>query len=389
MKLEKRAFLLLFIENFLFNAAHNSLSLVSPYLEGLGASRAYLGLFNSVNTIGLALSILLLWRPLAGFRRDACLRWGFLLLALSDFLMAEFSFSLGAFLALKAVGAASYVFSNCYLMGMLYDSTPEESRVGTVALFGISGLLSNPFSSSLAELAARVAGKAGVFLLGAGLALAALAVALFIRDPKRGLRAYAPIGVLGIWKRRELLPLELITFCFGSALTVWLAYLPSYTLSRWGAVSLTAFTLPFAIVSVAQRLLFFKKMDTLPKETLLTVALGALLASFTIVMVAPQPPWLCAVGALYGIAHSILFPVLSAMHVGHGERGEESSYNNAFLVENALGAIIVAPLSGAMGDRFGFFGLWGFMASLFALCLALSLFGLRPKGSELPDRFRG
>jgi predicted MFS family arabinose efflux permease len=369
----RRFFLLLFAENFLFSAAHGSLCLLSPWLERLGASRAFIGAFNSMNTFALVVVLSLFGRALTRARRVACLRWGFALFVAADCLMAFVPMPLGLLLPMRLLGSFSYIFSSSFLTSMVYDISSLERQTGDIALFGVSGLVSNPFSSYFGELVFTGWGERGLLLFSAALGVLAALVALCMREPEQQTQREPPVGLLAVLRRADLRPLIVTSFIFGSAFTLWLSFLPAFTTERLGYSALTAFTLPFACVSVLMRVLFGRQMNRAEPRALLVASSAMLTLSFALIVFTHSLVMLCLVGAIYGFAHSILFPLLSSLHVRAGGDRQKPAFNNAFIVESCLGAMVLVPLAGFVGDWLGFSALFGLMFVLSAFCLALAI----------------
>lgn len=403
------AFWILFLENFAFNAAHNVLSLLVPALAGLGAGRTLLGLIGTLNTLVLLLVLVGLPGLAVRLPRLPALAAGFALLVAGDLLACLQPASLGWLVLWRLPGTLSYVLSMSLLMAMVYDLAPAAAATGTIAVFGISGLLSNPVASLLGERALAGLGTPGPLLVSAGfglLALVGLAVLARLHpaaSPARLTPPAQPAGSTGPGRNavsgrpqpgtakaagrfflglpRELLGqprlrhLGLLALVFGAAFPAWMTFLPLLGRQVPGGAWLSWFTLPFALASVLVRLGFSRRLDTADPGRLLRLAFLAMALAFGLMVLPPQPVLLVLAGLLYGLAHSVLFPLLSALQVKAGGADRKAAWNNAFIVETSLGALVLVPLAGLAGD------LWGpgmLFAALAGLSLAAAL-GLAPR----------
>lgn len=368
---EERAlspFLLLFVENFLFGCALNATSLLPPYLVSLGASQTFVGFFNIVGTLLIVVVVVFFGRPLVRLPRVKSIQWGFFLLVASSGLSWLFADSLLLLAVLRIVGAVSQIFAWTLMMSLLLDQTPPEKRASSVALYGVSGILTNPVASMAGEAILKAWGGPGLFLLATGFSLASWLWSLMFREPPVR-PSEEPQSFLNVLTRRDMTPLLVLGFVFGVYFTALMSFLPHHTQVELGEANLSAFLIPFSLISVAIRVVAGGQMDRKSPRRFLTLSYVGLLASMVCLLLPPTWFWLILSGLLYGVGHSILFPLLNALYVQKGGEHQKAVYSNAYMVANLVGAVVMTPLLGLLGDLVGFGAIAGVLAAAAALAI--------------------
>jgi len=368
-------FFVLFVENFLFGMALNATSILPPYLVGLGAGETFVGFYNVVGTLLIVVAVVFFGKPLVKLPRVKALQGGFFLLLVASLLSWVFASSLGALAAFKVIGAVSQVFGWTLMMSLLFDQVPPHRRASSVALYGVAGIVTNPLASLAGEAILRTWGGPGLFLLAAGFALASWLWSLLLKEPPAVPGADAPHSFRVVLVQRSLWPLFALSFSFGIYFSALTSFLPHHTQLTLGEANLSAFLLPFSVVSVALRIFLGAQLDKRPPRRFLTLSFASILAAMGLLLLPPTWAWLALAGLLYGVGHSILFPLLSALFVQAGGEDQKAVYSNAYMVANLTGAVLFTPILGALGD------LWGFnaIAAVLALTALASVFVVRAR----------
>jgi len=355
-------FLLLFVENFLSNCAFNSPSLLPPYLVSLGASQTYVGFYNTLGTLLIVIVVVFFGRPLVRLPRVRAMRWALFFLVVTSILSWVFSESLILLVVFKLFGSVAQVFSATLLLSVLFDLSPPKKRAGTLAVYSIAGMLTNPVASLAGETVLRSAGGRGLFLLAAAFSLAAWGWSLLLREPPKRLKPEEPHSFRTVVTRRDLRPLLVLAFSFGMYYSALVSFLPRHTQITLGEANLSAFLIPFSLVSIAIRLVLGNQLDRRPPRRFLYFSFLSIFAAQILLLLPPTWAWLILAGFLYGVGHSILFPLMNALFVGAGGENQKAVYSNAFLVANQLGSVSTTPLLGALGDVAGFSSIIGILA---------------------------
>jgi hypothetical protein len=365
-----RLYAILFTENFLALSSHNSLSLLAAHLEAIGASKTYIAAFANANSVGLLAIVLLGGSRLASIDRGKALRASFALLTASMLGMWLFHEDLALLFLMRLAGSASFGCAFLFNMSMVYEASSGSTSTSAIALFGVSGLSSNLAGAIGGEAVLSTAGPRGIFVMGAGFALAAFIAAVLIGSAGKPMKGEMGISVPSILKsRRDMRGVFVMAYCFGLAFVTLSSFIPLLTLERYGRSFLSAYFIPFVASSIIIRFLGKALFDKVPKEALALAGFCLMAISFASLL-APGPEIIVwCVGAVYGVGHSLLFPVLSGIFVERGGLAQRASYNNAFVSLNTLGGMTLAPLVGMAGDLLGLWAVFALSLCVATLCV--------------------
>lgn len=350
--------------NFLFNCAQNATSLLPPYLVSLGAGQGYVGLYNTLGIWLIVVAVVFLGRPLVQLPRVASLRWGYLCLLVSYLGSWLWADQLVVLMLVKVVGSLGWVFSATLMVSVLLDLTPAQNRAGSIAVFSIAGMLTNPVTTLAGEAVFRAFGGPGLFVLGGAFAVVTLAWSFLIREPGPRPSEEPPASFWSVVGRRELRPLVVLAFSFGVFYSALSSFLPHHTLVTLGEANLSAFLVPFSVVSVVLRFTLGRAFDRHPPRRFLYLSFLAILVAMVLLLLPASWWWIVVAGACYGLGHSILYPLLNTLFVQAGTEDQKAVYSNVYLVANLLGAVVTTPLLGFWGDALGFPAVVGVLAAV-------------------------
>lgn len=365
------AFLRLFVLNFLFWVGYNSTSLLPAYLVSLGAGQAFVGFYNILGILLTVIAVVFFGKPLVKLPRVKALRWGFGLFVVSALLSWVFASSLVLLAVFKIVGAISQIFVSTLMLSVLLDLTPPEKRAGGIAVYSVAGMVTNPISSLAGEAVFRWVGGPALFLLAAALASVAFAWSFLIREPSVAAREEAPLSFRKVVVRPELRHLVVLAFLFGIFYSALISFLPAHTGQTLGEANLSAFLIPFSVVSIGIRLFLGRRLDEHPPRRFLWISFVAVALAQGFLLLPPAWLWIWLAGLLYGVGHSVLYPLLNALFVDQGGEEQKAVYSNVFLVANLLGAVVTTPLLGLIGDLWGFGALEGVLATVAVISVVL------------------
>jgi len=358
------AFFRLFVLNFLFWVGYNSTSLLPAYLVTLGASQTFVGFYNILGILLTVVVVVFFGKPLVRLPRVKALRWGFGLFLASALLSWAFASSLVLLAVFKVVGAVAQVFVSTLMLSVLLDLTPPEKRAGGIAVYSVAGMITNPISSLAGEAVLRWAGGPALFLLAAALGLVAFAWSFLIREPEVAAREEAPLSFRRVVVLPELRPLVVLAFLFGIFYSALVSFLPAHTGQTLGEANLSAFLIPFSVVSIGIRLFLGRQLDEHPPRRFLWISFVAVALAQLCLLLPPAWAWVSLAGFLYGMGHSVLYPLLNALFVDQGGEEQKAVYSNVFLVANLFGAVVTTPLLGLIGDLWGFGALEGVLVAV-------------------------
>lgn len=370
-KLFTPAFIILFIENFLFFASHGSLNTFPAHLSDIGASRAYIGFFMNVNPLMLVLSVLFFSSLIRKIPWKSQLFIGFFLQIVSFSLSFFISDNVIILMILRFLSAFSYYAGFTVNVLMAFSIIPPKQRAGGIALFGISGVLSNPATSFLGEKIIQYNNPKYLFLLGIGFTVLAIIMTSQIRIKQEKTHS-CPLCFWDILQRKRLWGLMFIMFAVGGSWSTLTTFIPNLSQERFGVVYLSYYFFAFSIIAILSRFFFMGFIDLIPLKKILLFALFIAFSSMIMTRFVYHPWQFYLVGLLYGTAHSILYPVVNAAFVSSGSRSEQTILSNTCIVFYTAGNILNTTLFGWAGDLFGTGTIFICMAGFIAICIAVT-----------------
>ncbi len=369
------AFVSLFIQNFLAFSGFNAYSVVPDYLAGLGASKTYIGLFVNLPALALVVLVVPLSRYADAIGRKRLILAGYAAVLATSAASFFFAPDLVALLLLRAFGTLFFCAVFTIQTTEAFGLIPRARRVSGMAIYGISGLLSNPVAAFLSERLLAGPGGRWIFLAAFGFHAAGVALALAYRFHEPG-KAAESVRMLGLMGRRSLAPLFVLTFLLGGAWAVLSTFLANLSRERLGEVNISLCFVSFSAVAVLIRATLGSAMERRSARSLVAGSYALIAAAFLLSFGLRSSALLVPIGVLYGTGHSVLFPLLSTLFVNAGHDGERLSLNNLFSAANTLGGIVTAVVMGAAADLFGIGAIFLAMVFLCAAMIPVGWFGL-------------
>jgi len=360
-----RAFISLFAQNFLVFAIFNLLSVFPDHLAGLGASKTYIGLFINLNSLALVLLVIPLSRHTDRIGRKRLLIAGYLgtlVFAAGSFVFAD---SPAWLLLFRIPGVLLFCAVFTVQGAEAFNLFPRERRLSGVAVYGVSGLVANPVGVLIGEAILRTAHPRWIFAVIFGFTLLGLVLAR--RYPFREGEADSPrLSVVALARRPPLRPLMILAFTLGGAFSVFSSFLANLTRERFGMVTISPFYIAFSVIAVLVRVFLGSQVERIPPRKLMPLGFALIALAYLQTYFLRNPLLLALVGAVYGLGHAVLFPLLSTLFINSGPDRERLGLNNLFAATNTLGSILSALIMGAVADLLGLDVVFPLMALLAA-----------------------
>ncbi len=343
-----REFVLVFAAN-LANGISFALFLHLPgYLADLGAGEAEIGLI-----FGLAAVASIALRPLVGTAMDRFGRRPVILvgnvLNIAFVVLYLTVHTLGPWVYVVRIGqgvAEAMLFSALFTYGA--DVVPASRRTEGLALFGVSGLLPIAIAGILGDVILSVAGFRELFLTATGLAVLTLVLSLPL--PERKPVATAENVPLGFWstvRNRRLVPIWWMIGMFSFVLTGYFVFIRTYV-DVTGIGSVGLFFGFYAGTAIAVRILFARLPDRVGPMRVLYPSIGVFAAGFVVLAAAGAAPMVALAGALCGVGHGFIFPILSAVMVDRAPEGDRGSAMSVFTSLFDVGTLVGGPVLGTI-----------------------------------------
>jgi predicted MFS family arabinose efflux permease len=365
-----RSLLILFTINLCFFSSNASLNMLPPYLSGLGATKAWIGLFQNIGALVMVFAVGFASPILARLEKKRALLVTYAIAAAAYGAMYFFSDNLGLLLLLRSLTGLTYLCGFTMNSSIAYGLLKPDRRASGIALFGISGIIANPIGSFLGEWLIGMGGHSLLFPLGASFAAIACLLSLTLKRQHTQSAGTDSPHYLSLLRRREYWPLFFLSMVMGGAFSAHSTFLPVFSVERLNFANLSIYFSALSLTAILLRFLGRRLLDSRHEKRLLMVALAFLFSACGQTLLLAHPFQLAVSGVLQGIGHSILYPVLSTVFIHTGPESRRDSLNNAFIGTYTLGTVGLSSALGALGDAAGSFWIFAGMGALVAIALA-------------------
>lgn len=234
------------------------------------------------------------------------------------------------------------------------DYVPAERRNEGLALFGVSGMLPIGLGGLIGDGILALASYRALFAASAGFAVAALVLAVPLRDHP-GLRegGEPPRGFLQAARQSDLLPLWFVGLAFAVPLTGVFTFLKRFV-DETGLGSVGLFFSMYSGAAIVLRISAGWLPDRVGPRRVLFPSLGALAAGFAALSLARSDLAVAAAGLLCGIGHGFVFPILFGLVVTRAREAERGAAMSLYTGLFDAGWLVGGPVLGtvATGQRF-------------------------------------
>lgn len=265
----------------------------------------------------------------------------------------------GAFLAQRV--AQMLLFTT--LLTYSADAIAPEHRTEGLAVLGLSGLIPTSIANLIGDGLIHTTGYSGV--LWAAATACAASWALVWRLPLLPVMGNRPRR--GFWAaatQRDMLPVWWITLMFAFGMETVFTFMRTYITARQVG-SLALFFGIYGVAAILTRLGGGSRYDRMPHRAVTAAAVTVQGIGLVLVGGADSVA-LLAGGALFmGMAHGMVFPILSSQVVGRARTAERGSAVAMFTSVIDVGLLMVAPLVGFLIEGLGY----GFAFSAVGLVL--------------------
>lgn len=322
------------------------------YLDGLGVTESRIGILYAAAAL-----LALLFRPALGrvldltHRRTVLLVTG-LLNAAALVALATTSvwgpFLWALFLSQRVLQIALFTTMLTYEA----DSIPVEHRTQGLALFGLSGLFPIALGGVAGDLVIDAFGFVALFLMAAVASVGSWVLVLGLpvlpilgRRPRRGF--WAALA------QRNLLPLWWVTLSLSIGMETLFTFTRTYVADR-GVGSTGLFFGIYGLAAASMRIFGGRHYDHIPHRPFVVGATASYGLGLALMAVAGSVPILAAAAVLGGLAHGVLFPILTSQVVNRARTAERGSAMSIFTSIFDIALLASAPAVGALIDGFSY-----------------------------------
>jgi len=363
---ERASFWMLFVSNFFIFASHNILGNLPVYLQRLGMNHTFIGFFMNMNALGLILFVVVFGHKAERWGKKTLLLFAYMLEIMGYVGMFFFARHVGMLVVFRLVNSLSFAVGFTVNAALAFEFLPREKHTSGIALFGISGILSNPIAVFVADRVVALASERMVFVVAALFALMALVTMIPMREGRQEIREDGHF--FAVLFRRELVPFFLLGMMLGGAFSVFVTFLPTATERIFGVSRLSLYLTAYAVTAILFRIFVSERIAKVNGKRLLAVGfalIGLAMVNACFLRVLPQ---VAMVGVLYGVAHSIVYPLLSSTVVRKSLPRDTYLVNSVYIVSYIFGSIVISTIVGRIGDIWGEGWIFFWMAVVVFCC---------------------
>ncbi len=378
MKRYSPVFYRLAAANFLYFMGNSLFILFPVYLKNLGAAESYIGFMNGADKIFIIAGAVTIGSIMQGRDSVRLLRLGY-------------AVSIAAFASYTAITEPSWLvlpirmvhgigFSLSMILGttIIFGSVDLEDAVQAIGIYGVTGAVTNALSPFLGEmLLSHGVPHRLIFILSAVLSAASLALTFLIhpeKGPVQGASPAAARGSLRLLGDPKFFLLSTATLIFGGMFGVIVTYLPNYVRSvtdfRFSWFFITHIT-----VLIIVRFTFLGSMKRLKGGPLIMGCFLTGAASCLLMNAVRFFPLFILTGALYGITHGVLYPVLNTITVTTVDERDRGAANALFTAFFSGGTMVFSFALGRLIDSTGsYLSAFNFTAGAAGAAIAIIAF---------------
>lgn len=372
------AFWAMALANLCHTASFSAFFLLPLYVLDHGGNQGDIGVVMGIFALASAASRPWVAEMIDRIGRKRSYTLGSVLMVASPFLYIFIQEPLGSsypfFLLLRAIHGVGLAICFTAVFTFMADILPQDRLNEGIGMFGISGLIGIAIGPVVAEVTLKHFGFFGLFITAGILA----AIALLIHQPLRESHSERDITqqttFFGLFKREKFIVVGLLALLFGFGLAGTGGFVAPLAEERGlGFVSIYFFC--YSGGAIAVRLVGSRLADQLGENRVLPYSIVLYMAGLFLLPFTYSQTMLCVAGALSGVGHGLLFPLLNTMAVRDEPAAIRGKATGIFTGGLDTGIFAGSLTLGYIGDWFGLNAL--FVCAGLSMVTALLFFRFR------------
>lgn len=233
------------------------------------------------------------------------------------------------------------------------DTLPIGLRTRGLAIFGLSGLIPIGVANVAGDQIIALTGYTGAIFTSAAMALAASVLVWWLPTlPVMGQRARRSFWAA--LAQPDLRIIWFVTLMFSMGLESLFAFMRAYVESHPGVGTLGAFFGIYGLFAVLSRLTSGTRFELGNPRRTIAAGISGLAGTLLLLSVAEGPGVFLGAALIGGIAHGVVFPLLSTEVVSRARTAERGSAVATFTSLFDIAVLGVVPLVGGAIDLAGY-----------------------------------
>jgi len=346
------------LANLCHTASFSAFFLLPLYVLEQGGSQGDIGMVMGIFSMASALCRPWISSMIDRIGRKRSYTLGCILMVASPLLYIGLHDPLGAyyplFILLRLTHGVGLAICFTAVFTFMADILPQDRLNEGIGMFGISGLLGIAIGPVLAEATLVRYGFPGLFMVAGALAATSLLAHQPLKESHiRQITAIeSHVSFFGLLRREKFIIVALLSLMFGVGLAATGSFVAPLAEKReLGYISVYFFC--YSGGAIAVRFIGGKLADEVGERTILPYSILLYIAGIFILPFTFNPTMLCVAGALSGIGHGLLFPLLNTMAVRNEPGDLRGKATGIFTGGIDTGIFAGSLILGYIGDWFG------------------------------------
>lgn len=347
-------------------------SILSKYIDSLGAAATVVGLVSSTFALAALIFKLVSGPALDSFNRKYIIIGAMLALGIS-FTGYSMSNTVPMILLFRFLQGAAQAFTATCLLTMASDALPADKFSTGVGFFALFETVAQAIGPTVGLGLMEVVGFSKTFFISAALMFLSAMVVVFYRQPSLMPRKKFKISMDSIFAR-ESIKYAALLFIFNFAFCVVSTYLVIYAAQQGVEDNIGFYFTLYACTMLVSRPLVGKLTDQFGAYKVLLPALGCFIVSYMIISVANTLPMFLLASFVSAFGTGACQPAVQALCMKCVSIDKRGAASSTCYIANDLGTLVGAPVAGMIVEMWGYTVMWRVMTLPILLAIAFVLF---------------
>ncbi len=344
-------------------------SILSKYIDSLGATATVVGLVSSTFALAALIFKFFSGPALDSFNRKRIIIGAMLALGIS-FSGYSISTTVPMIIVFRFLQGAAQAFTATCLLTMASDTLPAEKFSTGVGMFALFETVAQAIGPTVGLGLMGIVGFSKTFLISALLMFASVLVVVFYKQPGFVKTKKFKISLGSIFAK-ESMQYATLLFIFNFAFCVVSTYLVIYAAQRGVENNIGFYFTLYACTMLFSRPLIGKLTDKYGACKVLIPALYCFILSYMIISVSNTLPMFLLASFISSFGTGACQPAVQALCMKCVPADRRGAASSTCYIANDLGTLIGAPVAGLIVEQWGYTVMWRAMTVPIFLAIAL------------------